>query len=162
MDIDFIDGYGSHDFREPAQKRQRLDNDPIPAGASELLASTIEQPDSWHQSVNGNKQLLLEGLWTPGFHDSQNDALNWSSPIPEVVSYSGGGGDQREQSYSSSNLPRLQVPPPVETQQNYHSPITEESNDVEVEEEEDSDASSEKEKDGLLCFGMVSLKLSYS
>jgi hypothetical protein len=161
MDVDFIDGYGSHDFTERAQKRQRLDNDPIPAGASELLASTIEQPDSWHQSVNGNNQLLLEDLWTPGFHDAQNDPLNWCSPIQEVVSYSGGGGYQREQSYNSSNLPRLQVLSPVETQQNYHSPITEESNDVEVEEEVDGDASTEQEYDGLLCFGMVSLKLTY-
>lgn len=162
MDIDFADGYGSHDFQERAQKRQRLDNDPIPSAASELPAPTIGQLDSWHHSVNGDKRLLLEGLWMPGFHDLQNDPPTWLSPTPEVASYSGGAVYQREQSYSSSILPRLQVPPPSEPQQNSHSPVTEESTDVEVEEEgrgdEESDTTPEQERGSLLCFGMVKLQ----
>jgi len=157
MDIDFADGYGSHDFQERAQKRQRLDNDPIPSAASELPASTIGELDSWHHSVNGDKRLLIEGLWMPGFLDLQNDLPTWSSPTPEVASYSGGGVYQREQSYSSFILPRLQVPP-GEPQQNSHSPVTEESTDVEVEEgggDEESNATPEQERGSLLCFGMV-------
>jgi hypothetical protein len=153
MDVDFAVGFGSHDFEEPAQKRQRLSHDPSYTPAPNIPASTIGELESWYQSANDNQQLDSEGLWTPGFHDLQNNASIWPNSAPEFTLDSNEYSDLRGAAISLANLPGLQIDPPSESQQNYHDPVAEESTDGEVA-EGDVDLS-QQEDHGLLCFGMV-------
>jgi hypothetical protein len=155
MDIDFEVGigYGSHDFEEPAQKRQRLDHDPSYPPASNIPRSTIGQLDSWYQNANDNQQLDSEELWMVGFHDSQNIPSTWSSTVPQFTSYSNGDRILGEPTNIFSDLSSLHMRPPTKTQENYDDPVAEGRSDGDVAEE--SAALFEKDDQNSICFGMV-------
>jgi hypothetical protein len=156
MDVDYAAGYGSHDFGEPAQKRQRLDHDSIYPPAPDVSISPMGQLDSWYQSADENQQLDSEGLWTSEFHDSQNNASIWSPTALQFTSFQNEDCELRDPLIAVSTLLGLQMDHPSEYQQNYHHPVVEANVDREV--AEDSVVLSEQEEDGLICFGMVGLQ----